>query len=163
MPLDTTKIQFPDSMNIREASLYLDLGEQRIRALHRAGSLPADDSSGRLMFKKTDLDVVKATPRRTGGGGGRTNANGKAFVVRIPADKLQAVTAELGKHGVKLENRYNVEAQKRAQAKQKAKKAVAKTATANNEAVGAQVVTTSAPVAPAEQKKSGVAGILNRK
>lgn len=162
MAIDLSKIQFPDSMNIREASLFLDLGEQRIRALVRTNVIKADDTTGRLMFKKTDLEAYKATavgPRaRTEG------ANGKGFVIHIPADKSAVVTEFLSKQGIKLMPRYNIEAQKRAQAKQKAKKAANKSVTpeaANNAANGVVPVSVkAAPVATEEPKKSGLAGVL---
>jgi hypothetical protein len=130
MPLDISKISFPDTMDIRETSLYLGVGEQRIRALVRSGDLKADNSSGKLMFSKRDLDAFKAQPRKTGGAR-KEGVAGKAFVIHVTADKLQAAQRALEGLGIKLEPRYNYAAQKAYQAKRRAAKNGQNAATAN--------------------------------
>lgn len=151
MSIDISKIQFPDQMNIRETALFLELGEQRVRALHRSGTLAASDKDGRLMFAKKDLEAYKSTPRTRNTG---QRAGGKAFVIRVVGDKLPAVQKFLETQGIKLEQRYDYEKMKVYQAKSKARKAAQKATSTP--------VTTSTPI-PATPTKSGVAGVLQKK
>lgn len=117
MPLDISQVKFPDQMNIREAALYLGVGEQRVRALNRGGELKGDNTSGRLLFKKSDLDAFKTTPKTRAIG---ERADGKAWVIRVKGTDLAEVKAFLEKKGIKLEQRYNLEKMKSYQAKRKA-------------------------------------------
>jgi len=151
MAIDISKIQFPEQMNIREAALFLELGEQRVRTLHRAGTLAASDTTGRLMFVKKDLEAFKSTPRVRNTS---ERAAGKAFVIRVTGDKLAAVQKYLEGQGIKLEQRYDYDKMKAYQAKSKARKAQTK-------ALNTPVTTPVVPVAPAA--RSGLAGVLTKK
>jgi len=158
MAIDISKIQFPDPMNIREAALYLNLGEQRVRTLHRTEELKADDTSGRLMFKKADLDAWKAQPRKTGGGARAEGAAGKAYVIHVTGDKLAAVQKALEGAGIKLEQRYNYEKMRAYQKRRNEAKRAAKANGASQAVVPAE----KAPVATTPAK-GGVASVLSRK
>jgi hypothetical protein len=146
-PLDLSSVPFPAVMELRDAAVYMRISEMRIRTLAREGALKGTKNAetGHWEFKKTDLDAFNATPRvRKAGSGPR--GNGKSYVIVVPFEKTEAVTADLAKHGVKLQPRYNYEAQKAYRVKRnadlKAKKAAGGTAPS-------KTVVTPAPAKPA--------------
>jgi hypothetical protein len=155
MPIDLSKITFPDQMNIREAALFLNIGEQRIRALSRSGELKVTkNGAGQNVYAKADLEAFRNLPRKSGVR--KEGAAGKAYVIHVPAEQLVAVQDALSKLNVKLEQRYNYAAQKAYQAKRRAAQK------ANAAPAGAPVPT----AAPSEQKmatQGGVASVLRRK
>jgi sporulation protein YlmC with PRC-barrel domain len=114
-------------MNIRLASVYLDVSEQRIRALLREGRIKADkDEAGAWIISKEALEAYKAEhaqgPKRTSGVSGK----GKAYVVRVPFQKIQAVKDFLATQDIELEQRYNYDKMKVYQQKRKARLAAEK-------------------------------------
>jgi hypothetical protein len=108
MAIDTSKISWPDQMNIREAALFLGLGEQRIRALVRAGDLHPTKVEGSTanQFAKSELEAFKASDRKAGGTR-KEGAAGKAYVIHVTGEKLARVQAALQAEGITLEPRYN--------------------------------------------------------
>lgn len=119
--LDTSKIVFPDVMDLRAAAVFLGMSEMRIRALARDGSLKAakNAETGKWEFKKVDLTAYQNTPRERKAGV-RSSANGKAWVVNVTAENLEKVKAALAPFGVTLQPRYNTAAQKEYRIKRQA-------------------------------------------
>jgi excisionase family DNA binding protein len=99
--------QFPEKMSARLASAYLDMSEQRLRALVHENVIPATKDGTSWIFDKSALDAyrakVAATPRTVAT---RENKTGKLYVVRVRFDQYEAVTAALGQMGITLEPRY---------------------------------------------------------
>jgi hypothetical protein len=160
MPLDISKLEFPDPMNIREASLYLSLGEQRVRTLHRENVIPADDSTGKLLFSKKDLDAFKAQPRKAGGTR-KEGAAGKAYVIHVTADKLAKVQEFLNGQAIQLENRYDYSKMRAYQQKRNAAKKAAKQNGGAPTSENAPVPPTPTPAAP--QAETGRRGLLGNR
>jgi hypothetical protein len=110
-------------MNLRLASVFLDLSEQRLRTLVRQGTIPgaAKNEEGAWAFTKQGLEQYKAekatSPRRTGGG---PRGEGKAWVIRIKHPNYQAVKDFLATLGIELQPRYNYGKQAEYRAKRKA-------------------------------------------
>jgi excisionase family DNA binding protein len=121
-------VDFPAVMDLRLASIYLNVSEGRIRTLLREGTIPSvKDDSGHWAVAKTELDKyqeTKATTPRTGGAKG----SGKTYLIKIPFAKMQAVKDALAKEGIELQPRYDYAKQKAYQAKTKAAKAAKKAA-----------------------------------
>lgn len=131
--MSDTTLNFPDKMPLRLAGVYLDMGEQRLRTLAREGQVPgADNSEGVWIFTKEGLEEFKLN-RATSPRKAAVRGDGKAFIVRIPIDKLAAAKDALGKLGIELQNRYDYAKQKEYQAKRRVAKAAAKAAKATAE------------------------------
>jgi hypothetical protein len=122
------KIEFPEEMDLRFASLYLNMSDGRLRALVREEKIVGTKTDAGWSFKKADLDKFNATPR-VRASGTRVSKDGKAFVVHVPTAKFASVKEALDKLGIELEQRYDYSKQRAYQAKVKAKKAAEKAAT----------------------------------
>jgi hypothetical protein len=158
MALDISKINFPEEMNIREAALFLGIGEQRIRALVRSGELTVEKRDNANVFKKGVLQAFKDAPRKTGG---RKEGNaGKAYVIHVTGDKLAAVQDALGKIGVQLEPRYNYEKMRAYQKGRRDKLNAQKRAASGNGQAQTQTASTqtATPAAPAEKTTRSLLG-----
>jgi hypothetical protein len=118
--LDLSNVKFPDVMGVREAALFLGMGEQYVRALARKGEVKNTLTDGRFTFKKADLEAFKNTPRVRAAG---ERSEGKKFIIAVKGADLQKVQAALTPLGIKLEPRYNYAKMKEYQAKSKARKA----------------------------------------
>jgi hypothetical protein len=125
---DAPKIEYPNEMNLRFASLYINVSEGRMRALVREEKVKGTKTEEGWIFQKADLDKYNAEPHARAGGGTRTTKAGKAFVIHVTPDKLATVKDALAKAGIELEQRYDYSKQRAYQAKVKAKKAAAKEA-----------------------------------
>lgn len=68
LTVDTSKLSFPDLMDLRTAAMFLNVSEMRIRTLARTKVLVAtkDPESKKWVFKKTDLEAWKNTPHVRG-------------------------------------------------------------------------------------------------
>jgi hypothetical protein len=119
------KIEFPPVMDLRIASLYLNMSEGRMRALVREEKIKGTKTEQGWEFLKADLDVFNATPRPRAGGGTRTTKDGKAFVVHVVPAKLQGFKDAMAKLEITVENRYDYTKQRAYQLKRKAAKAAA--------------------------------------
>ncbi len=128
--MDIPKIDYPTEMNLRFASLFLNMSEGRLRALVREEKIVGTKTDDGWMFKKADLEKYAAQPHPRATGGGKASIAGKAFVVHVTADKLQKVKDALASVGIELEPRYDYAKQRAYQAKRKAEKAAAKPANA---------------------------------
>jgi len=117
-PLDLSQVNFPDVMNIRMASIFLNLSEARIRALIRSEEISATMVDKKWTMSIKDLTVFRDTPRIRKTSGPR--GDGKLWVIRVPHGKLEAVKAMLAKEDIELAPRYNYEKQKAYQVKRKA-------------------------------------------
>ena len=61
MQLDLSNVKWPDKMDLRTASIFLDLSDMRVRTLVREGQLPGEkDDAGDWTFKKSDLQAYKS-------------------------------------------------------------------------------------------------------
>lgn len=117
--IDTSQIKFPDEMDLRTASIFLGISEMRVRTLARQKALPASkDENGKWVFKKSDLQTFKDTPRARGGGGPR--GEGKAWIINVKHADLEKVKAALAQFSIALQPRYNYAAQKAYRAKRAA-------------------------------------------
>jgi len=125
--IDLSKVQFPDQMDLRTASIYLGLSEMRVRALARSEELPgAKDDAGAWVFAKADLDTFKAAPRtRKSGNKGGTRGEGKAWIIKVKHQNLEAVKAALAEFGIELLPRYDYAKQTAYRLKRDAAKAAA--------------------------------------
>lgn len=100
--IDLSKVVFPDPMTVWEASIYTGSSDMRIRTLIRKGTLKAAKSDRGTVITKAALAELKANPPRRGGGGG-VRKDGKAFVIHVKAEQLQAVQDFLKSKGIELE------------------------------------------------------------
>ena len=104
--LDISKIQFPDPMGLREASIFLELSDMRVRTLAREGALKGLKSDdGKWSFAQKDLIAYRDTPRERKAAGPR--GDGKAWIIRIKFADFEKVKAFLTPLGIKIEPRYN--------------------------------------------------------
>lgn len=117
-------INFPEVMSLRLASLYADISEQRLRSLVREGKIKATQSEqGQWMVSKGEIERYNAEKGHGGGGGGgAAKGAGKAYIIKVPADKHAEVRAALTAFGIELLPRYNYEHQKAYQEKRRAAK-----------------------------------------
>lgn len=123
--IDLSKVQFPDNMDLRTASIFLGLSEMRVRALARDGSLVGSkDEGGAWVFAKKDLETFKATPRvRKGGGKTGPRGDGKSWVIKVKFQDIEKVKEALGEFGIELTPRYDYAKQAAYRAKRDAAKA----------------------------------------
>jgi hypothetical protein len=122
------EFNFPETMNLRLAAVFLDMSAQRIRTLVREGKIEgASKGEGGWAFTKAGLEAYKQTAANTPRAGG---ARGKSWLVKIPAEKLEAAKAALAELGLELAPRYNYAKQREYQAKRKVAKAAEKAAQA---------------------------------
>lgn len=99
--------QFPAQMSARLAAAYLDMNEQRLRALVHEGIIPATKDGVSYSFQKADLDEYRNTVQKAPKAGGtRENKAGKLYVIRVRFDQYQKVVEMLGAEGITLEPRY---------------------------------------------------------
>jgi len=113
MSLDISNVKFPDPMSLREAALYLQISEMRVRTLAREGTLKGvKDDKNQWAFTKVVLDAFKATPRVRKSGGGKPSAAGKAWVIHVTPENYEKVLAALKPLNIKLEPRYDYAGQK---------------------------------------------------
>lgn len=122
-------VVFPEVMELRIASVYLDMSETRLRTLLREGRIKAtkDEETGKWQIKKADLDTYNATKgTRTSAGPRKQQGEGKAWLVKVPYAKFQAVKDALAILGIELLPRYNYDKQRAYQSKRKAAKAAEK-------------------------------------
>jgi hypothetical protein len=125
--LDLSNVKWPEVMDLRTASIFLDLSEMRVRTLAREGGLPASkDDEGSWAFKKSDLTTYKNTPHARKGGGGGPRGDGKGWVIKVKFEDLEKVKAALAPFKIELQPRYNAEKMKASMARSKAKKLAAK-------------------------------------
>jgi hypothetical protein len=127
--LDLSNVKWPEVMDLRTASFFLDLSEMRVRTLAREGGIPSSkDEEGNWAFKKADLQVYKDTPhvRKGGGGGGGPRADGKTWKIKVKFEDLEKVKAALGNFKIELKPAYDAEKMKASMARSKAKKAAEK-------------------------------------
>jgi hypothetical protein len=120
------KIEFPAQMDLRIASLFVNMSEGRMRALVREGKIVGEKTDAGWMFNKTDLEKFLVEPRTRAQGTRKASPAGKALVIHVTADKMQAVKDALANIGVELEPRYDYTKQRAYQLKRKAEKAAAK-------------------------------------
>ena len=146
--LDLSNVKWPEVMDLRTASIFLDLSEMRVRTLAREGTLPAiKDDEGSWAFKKADLSTFKSAPHPRKGGGGGPRGDGKNWKIKVKFENLEAVKKALAPFGIELKAQYNAERMKKYMAERKAKKAAeAKTATPVATGAKAPVATPPAPV-----------------
>lgn len=123
MALDISKLDFPDTMDLRTAAIFLELSGTRVRTLARDGDLPAGkDEAGHWQFDKAELEAYKAQPKTRKGG---RRGDGKLWQIRVKYADLEQVKQALAPFGIELEPRYNYERQKAYRAKKKAEAAAA--------------------------------------
>jgi excisionase family DNA binding protein len=121
-----------ETLSVKEAAAYLGKDAQYVRQLLNKGTLAGtkgtaagtDIPQWRITRAACDEYQAKAAAR---GSGGATNAAGKAYKLRVPADKLQEVTELLAARGITLESAYasNYEYQKKRKARLRAEKLAA--------------------------------------
>lgn len=112
MALDLSKVVFPDPMGLREAALYLQISEMRVRTLAREGTLKGTkDDKNQWQFTKAVLDAYKVAPR-VRKAGGKPSAAGKAWVIHVTPANYEKVVAALKPLGIVLEQRYDYAGQK---------------------------------------------------
>ena len=142
------EIKYPDTMNLRIAALFLNLSEGRLRALVREGKVVGEQVEGVWSFKKADLEVYNAAPKvRATPTGGKAAKAGKAFIVHIVGNKVQAVKEALAAQGVELEQRYDYSKQRAYRTKRNAALKATKAAKAAEAAKNAPApVPTNTPV-----------------
>jgi hypothetical protein len=118
MALDISKLDFPDTMDLRTAAIFLQLSGTRVRTLARDGELPASkNEAGHWQFSKAELEEYKAQPKPARGRRG----DGKLWQIRIKYKDLEQVKKVLMEQfGIEVEPRYNYERQKEYRAKRKA-------------------------------------------
>jgi hypothetical protein len=147
------KIEYPQQLNIQLAALFLNMSEGRLRSLCRENKVPftrEDGDTGAFIFQLAELQKFAAEPKTRAAGTGtrKEGPAGKAFMIHVTADKLQAVKKALGDVGIELEPRYDTAKQHAYQAKRKAEKAAAKAANAANPQAPKPVVAPAVPGAP---------------
>jgi excisionase family DNA binding protein len=119
-------VEFPDQMDLRLAAIYINVSEGRIRTLLREGTIQATKTdANKWVISKDVLDEYKTRAPAPRAGGGGTRGEGKAWVIKVPFAKLQAVKDALAPLAIELQPRYNYAKQKEYQAKKKAEKAAA--------------------------------------
>jgi hypothetical protein len=93
-------------ITLRLAAAYVNIAEQQLRKAAIEGRIPgAGKADGKWVFTREGLDQFvseKAAKRATRA----SNANGKAYVIRVKAADFEAVTAALTAFNIKLEPRY---------------------------------------------------------
>ena len=101
-PLDLSQVKFPDQMDLRTASIFLELTSARVRTLARTGDIPSTKTEdGKWSFTKAALTKWKDTPRKRASGGPRgdedreglvpdetpvTEGTGEGYVARIEGE-----------------------------------------------------------------------------
>jgi hypothetical protein len=127
--IDLSKVQFPDQMDLRTASIFLGLSEMRVRALARSEELPGSkDASGAWLFTKAELTTFKNTPRTRKGGGGGPRGDGKSWIIKVKFQDLEKVKEALAPFKIELKPRYDYAKQAAYRAKREAKLAAEKLA-----------------------------------
>lgn len=120
--IDLTKIQFPDVMDLRTASIFLEMSEMRVRTLARDGDIKAtkteDGTVAKWSFKKADLEAFKATPRTRKATAQR--GDGKAWIIHVKYEVIEKVKAALKPFSIELEPRYDYAHQKEYRIKRQA-------------------------------------------
>lgn len=122
-PLDLSKVQFPDSMDLRTAAIFLGLSEMRIRSLVRdeKSGLKANKVENSWVFAKKDLEAYRDAPRaRKSGGGGGTRGEGKKWIIDVKHADLEKVKNALKTMGIELTPRFDSAKMTAYQAKRKA-------------------------------------------
>jgi hypothetical protein len=126
----TDTLTFPDKMNLRLASVFIDMSEQRLRTLARENAIPgaAKDEGGNWVFTKEGL--AEYNELRASGSTRKVavRGDGKAFVIRVKPQDLTDVKEFLATKEIELEPRYNYAKQREYQARRKAEKAAQATA-----------------------------------
>lgn len=133
-----------ETLYLKEAAAYLGLSEMFTRQLLSKGKISGEKvaTAGSDMkvwsTTKAACDAYLATAAQRGGGG-RSGANGKKFLIAVPTDQVDELVALLRARGIEPQNPYqaNYDYQKKRREQKRAEKAAGQTANANN---GAQPV-----------------------
>jgi hypothetical protein len=125
--LDLSNIKWPDKMDLRTASIFLELSDMRVRTLAREETLPSTkDEEGNWVFALADLKAYKSTPHpRKGGGGGGPRGEGKTWKIKVKFEDVEKVKAALAPFGIVLQPAYDAAKMKEGNIRRKAAKAAA--------------------------------------
>jgi len=123
-------VEFPEKMDLRLAAVFASVSEGRMRSLLREETIPSTkDEAGKYVVTKAEITKwLNTKGAKTTRGAAGPRGEGKAFIVKVPFAKLQAVKEALATQGIELQPRYDYSKQKAYQAKRKAEKAAAKAA-----------------------------------
>jgi len=107
--IDVSAIDFPDVLDLRNAAIFLEISEIRVRTLAKEGVLPCyKNEAGHWRFELDDLEEFKANMGTRKGGYRRGDR--KYWRIQIKHDDLEEVTELLmEKFGIEVKPMYQYE------------------------------------------------------
>jgi excisionase family DNA binding protein len=107
--IDVSTIDFPDTLDLRNAAIYLEISEMRVRTLAKEGNIPCyKNEAGHWRFDLSDLEEFKANMGTRKGGYRRGDR--KYWRIQIKHDDLEEVTELLAdKFEIEVEPMYQYE------------------------------------------------------